>query len=102
MTNYAVATRATYGPGNRSKADQLAERLAGVYRTQPGFEHAYFITFDDAAGEFGSLIVFDTRAHAEAALDASRQPREETGMQVGIQRKGTPERRVVELFGPAE
>ncbi len=98
MTDYAVVTRALYGPAGRAKAEQLASRLASVYKAQPGFERADFLCFDEQAGDFGSLIVFDSRAHAEAALAASQQTREETTRELSIVRLGTPERVIAEVF----
>jgi hypothetical protein len=98
MAKYAVATRSIYGPGNRSRAAQMADRVQALYRSQTGFEHAHFFVFDDATTEVGSLVVFDSREHAEAAVGATRQQREDAGKQIGVQRQGTPEFRVVELY----
>ena len=98
MTDYAVVTRATYGPAGRRKAEELATRLASVYKAQPGFERADFLCFDDATGDFGSLVLFDSRAHAEAALESSQQTREQTTRELGIVRLGTPERSIAEVF----
>ncbi len=98
MTKFAVITRAMYGPGGRSKAETMASRLDAVYRLQPGYESAEYLSFDDATGEFGSLVLFDSKAHAEAAFQASQAVREQTTRDLGIVRHGTPERRIVEVL----
>jgi hypothetical protein len=100
MARYAVSTRSIYGPGNRSKAEASADRVYALYRSQPGFEHAHFIGFDEAIGEYGSLIIFDSKEHAEAAFNATRQQREQASRDLGIQRQGTPEFKIVELYEP--
>jgi hypothetical protein len=98
MTKYAVSTRVLYGPGGRPKAEEMARRLDAVYREKAGYETAYYLSFDDAIGEFGSFVVFDTREHAQAALAAGSPTRDRTTAELAIVRHGTPERRVVELF----
>jgi heme-degrading monooxygenase HmoA len=98
MTKYAVITRAVYGPDGRSKAEEMASRLDGIYRSQPGYERAEYLSFDDTTGEFGSLVLFDTKAHAESAFQASQRVREQTTRDLGIVRRGTPERRIVEVL----
>jgi heme-degrading monooxygenase HmoA len=100
MAKYAVATRSIYGPGNRAKAEASADRVYALYRSQPGFEHAHFIGFDEATGEYGSLTVFDNKEHAEAAFNATKQQREQVSRDLGIQRLGTSDFRIVELYEP--
>jgi len=98
MSKYAVITRAVYGPEGRHKAEEMASRLDSIYRTQPGYQRADYLSFDDTTGEFGSVVLFDTRAHAESAFQASQAVREQTTRQLGIMRRGTPERRIVEVL----
>ena len=98
MTKYALTTRATYGPNGRANAEEMAARLDRLYRSQPGYERADYISLDDESGDFGSFVVFDTKPHAEAALAASKETRERTTTELGIVRYGTPERRIVELL----
>jgi hypothetical protein len=76
----------------------MASRLDKVYRSQPGFERSEYLSFDDATGEFGSVVVFDTKAHAELAFQASQAIRERTTAELGIVRRGTSERRIVEVL----
>jgi hypothetical protein len=98
MTEYAVSTRAVYGPGGRRAAEEMARRLDAVYRTQAGYERAYYVSYDDATGEFGSFVVFDSKEHAELALGAGSQTREQTTAELAIVRHGIPERRIAEIF----
>jgi hypothetical protein len=100
MAKYAVATRTVYGAGMRSMAEQMADRVNALYRSQPGFDHAHFINFDEARGEYGSLIVFDSKEHADAAINATSQQREQARTGLGLQRQGTPELTVVEFYEP--
>jgi hypothetical protein len=76
----------------------MARRLDAVYRTQAGYERAYYVSYDDATGEFGSFVVFDTKEHAESALAASGRTREQTTAEFAIVRHGMPERRIAEIF----
>jgi hypothetical protein len=75
----------------------MARRLDAVYREKYGDGSAYYMPFDDAIGEFGCFVVFDTSEHAQA-LAAGSQTRDQTTAELAIVRHGTPERRVVELF----
>jgi hypothetical protein len=98
MTEYAVSTRAVYRPERRKAAQEMARRLTAVYRAQVEYERAYYVSFDDASGEVGSFVVFDSKEHVESALAASGRTREQTTADLAIVRHGTPERRIAEIF----
>ena len=88
------------GSGKRSEVEQLADRFAPIFRAQRGFKGVTFFEADAAAGEYGSFSLWDTREDAEAA-DAALMPQLQQAMGgAGPQGRGTPIRRIGEVFEP--
>lgn len=65
---YGILSEAFYGSGSRAKAEQLADRVAQDFRKQPGFRSATYFESDENNGEYGALVVWDTKEAAQAAL----------------------------------
>jgi hypothetical protein len=63
---YARFSVVSMGPGARARMEQLASRLDAMFRAQPGFRGVTFV-MDDAAGDYGSFSLWETREAAEAA-----------------------------------
>ena len=61
-----VLYRASAGPSLRSRLERATAEVGAVMRRQRGFRAAYGLV-DEAAGEFGGISFWDTRADAEAA-----------------------------------
>ena len=68
---YARFSVISVGPGMRPKMEELADRLAPVFRAQPGFRDVTFL-MDEADGDYGSFSLWETKEHAEAASAAIR------------------------------
>ena len=66
---YARFSVIAVGPGMRSRMEDLADRLAAVFRAQAGFRGVTFLV-DEQAGEYGSFSLWETREDAEAASAA--------------------------------
>ena len=66
--SYARLTLITLGPGQRSKAEALAEEMVPLVKAQPGNEGATFL-MDEENGEYGAFLLWDTKEHAEAAKE---------------------------------
>jgi heme-degrading monooxygenase HmoA len=88
------------GSGQRPEVETLAERFAPLFRAQKGFKSITFFEADAAAGEYGSLSLWETREEAEAA-DAALMPQLQQALGgAGLQVRGTPIRRIGEVFVP--
>jgi heme-degrading monooxygenase HmoA len=88
------------GSGKRSEVEKLADRFAPIFRAQRGFKSVTFFEADAAAGEVGSLSIWDTREEAETA-DAALMPQLQQAMGgAGLQVRGTPIRRIGEVIEP--
>jgi heme-degrading monooxygenase HmoA len=66
---YARFSVICVGPGMRHRMEELADRLAGRFEALPGFRAVTFL-MDEAAGDYGSFSLWDTRESAEAASAA--------------------------------
>jgi heme-degrading monooxygenase HmoA len=93
---YATLVMFTLGPETRSTAEKLAEQFAPVIRTQKGFKSITFLG-DDAAGEYASLTIYESKEDAEAA-GAGIGPQLEQALK-GIV-KGAPIIRLFEVREP--
>lgn len=63
---YVRLVRFSFGPGKRAVAQALADDLVPAIREQPGCQSA--VAFgDDQDGEYGLLVRWDSREHADAA-----------------------------------
>jgi hypothetical protein len=86
-----------FGPGRRDAAEALAAELGPVIRAQPGCASATFFG-DDADGQYGIFVRWDTQAHADAAA-AIVGPRLERHLAGKV--KAPPMRRLMEVIGAA-
>ena len=93
---YARLVILTLGPGMRSTAEKLADQFAPVLRTLKGFKGVTFLA-DDAAGEYASFSIWESKEDAEAAI-AATAPQLEQALS-GIA-KGPPTRRLFEVYEP--
>jgi heme-degrading monooxygenase HmoA len=66
---YARFSVVSLGPGMRSKMEDLADHLEPVFRARPGFRSVSFL-MDEAAGDYGSFSLWETREDAETASAA--------------------------------
>ena len=66
---YARFSVVSVGAGMRPRMEALAEQLAARFRTMPGFRSVTFV-MDEAAGDYGSFSLWDSREDAEAASTA--------------------------------
>lgn len=57
------------GPGQRAKAASLVEQFAPAISGRPGFARATFFG-DDASGEYGVAVLWESREAAEQAFEA--------------------------------
>jgi quinol monooxygenase YgiN len=87
-----------YGPGRRQEADALAAELGPLIRSQPGCSSATFFG-DDADGQYGIFVVWDTQAHADAAA-AIVAPRLERHLAGKV--KAQPTRRLFDVIASAQ
>jgi hypothetical protein len=55
------------GPGSRDVATKYADDAYKMTKTLKGFVSATYLIFDDAAGEYGAITVWETEADAAAA-----------------------------------
>ena len=56
-------------PGSRSTAEKIADQFAPVLKSRKGFRDATFI-LDDEAGEYGAIVLWESKEDAEAAAEA--------------------------------
>ena len=88
------------GSGQRAEFERLADQFAPIFRAQKGFKSVTFFEADAAAGEYGSFSLWDTREDAEAA-DAALMPQLQQAVSgLGVQMRGTPIRRIGEVYEP--
>jgi quinol monooxygenase YgiN len=88
------------GSGQRAEFERLAARFAPIFRAQKGFKSVTFFEADAAAGEYGSFSIWDTREDGEDA-DAALMPQLQQAVSgAGLQMRGTPIRRIGEVYEP--
>ncbi|MBI3966135.1 MAG: hypothetical protein HY329_10915 [Chloroflexi bacterium] len=97
MTKYAIAFRATFGPNIHAKMEQLASQVVNVYRAQPGFCSAIYLRYDDEIGEYGSLMIFDSRESAVEAFSRFVGQAPQLYQQLGIPLPPRPDVNIVEI-----
>ena len=68
---YARLVRFSLGPGKRAVAQALADDLAPLIRSQPGCQQVS-VFGDDAAGDYGIFVLWDSEANANAAAQLVR------------------------------
>jgi hypothetical protein len=85
------------GPGMRSFATGLADEGFKMAKAQPGFVNATYLVIDEAAGEYGSLTVWNTNADAMAAAEKLRPWLEQ---KLAGKAKSPPVVRVAEVYTP--
>ncbi len=66
--SYARLNLFTLGPGTRAAAEALADEMVPLVKAQPGNQGVTFL-MDEENGEYGALILFDTKEHADAAKE---------------------------------
>jgi len=95
MSGFARLVYFNLGPGQRSAAEALAKELGPLIRSQRGCANATFFG-DDADGQYGIFVLWDTQAHADeaAAIVAPRLERHLAGKV-----KSAPTRRLFEVMG---
>lgn len=96
---YARLNMFSIGAGKRAAAEKLVNDFAPVFKTQKGFKGVTFFG-DDAAGEYGSFSLWDTRQDAEAANAAMLPQLQRALAGAGLQIQGTPVRRIAEVVEP--
>ena len=63
---YVRLVRFKFGPGKRAAAQALADNLVPAIHEQAGCQ-SVAVFGDDQDGEYGLLVRWDTREHADAA-----------------------------------
>ena len=92
---YARLTTWRVGAENRPKLQRLADEVSRQLRGMGGFRSVTFLA-DDAAGEYCSLTVWDSREAAEAAQQAQADRMRQAVADLGAQ----PEVRALEVYEP--
>lgn len=54
------------GPGKRSVAEAIADKVVSAIRAQPGCDRCEFFA-DDEAGDYGFIVLWASKSAAEAA-----------------------------------
>lgn len=93
---YANQVMFTLGPGKRSIADKLFDQFSPAIRARKGFRSVTFLG-DDTVGEYGALIVFESKEDADATFEAL-SPQLQQAV-VGIA-ESPPTRRLFEVLEP--
>ena len=93
---YANQITFTLGAGKRSVAEGLVSKFAPALAAQKGFERVTFLA-DDGAGEYGALVVFESREDADATF-AAVFPQLEQALAGVVQ--GEPRRQLFEVLEP--
>ena len=95
MSGFARLVYYNLGPGQRSAAEALTKELGPLIRSQNGCANVTFFG-DDADGQYGIFVLWDTQAHADdaAAVVAPRLERHLAGKV-----KAAPTRRLFEVMG---
>ncbi len=66
---YARLAILTVGSGMRERMEKLADEVAPHYKAQKGIKSLTFFA-DDAANEYGTISLWETREDAEAVNEA--------------------------------
>ncbi len=84
------------GPGNRSRVEEFADRLAGVYKAQKGFKSLCFLAHE-SGNDWGSFVLWETADEADAAGKAGVSFLQEN---LGDILNGPPIVQVFEVYEP--
>ena len=93
---YAVLTQFTVAHGMWAQMAKSTDQLFAVIKSQKGFKQATFFG-DDAAGKYNALILWDSKANADASY-AVTSPRIQQGL--GTVLKAPPVRQAFETYEP--
>lgn len=85
------------GPGGRATATGMADEAFKMVKGLPGFVSATYLIFDEAAGDYGSMTIWNTEADAAAAAE-KLQPWLEKNLSGKV--KAPPMVRVAEVYQP--
>ncbi len=91
---YARLVRFSLGPGNETKAQELAEEMAPLIAEQPGCE-AVTVFGDHGEGDYGIYVLWDTQEHADIAAGVVRPRLNE---HLAGNAKAPPETRLFEVL----
>jgi heme-degrading monooxygenase HmoA len=93
---YAVLVLYTLPPENRSHVDRLANQSVPFLKALKGFRGATFIS-DEAANEYGSFSLWDSKENAEASIEAGPPALGRALSRIG---GSTPVSRLFEVYEP--
>jgi heme-degrading monooxygenase HmoA len=65
---YARLSTFVLGPGMRATGEKITGEMAPQIKGRKGFKDVYFIG-DDATGEYGAFILWETKEDAESAKE---------------------------------
>jgi hypothetical protein len=92
---YVRLVQFNLGPGKRSAAEAIADKVIPAIRKQPGCERCEFIT-DDEAGDYGIVVHWASRQAADTAASVITP----ILMPALSAAKGTPSIRLFEVYEP--
>jgi len=79
---YARLVLFKLGAGNRPAAERMIAQFAAAIQKRQGFKGVTFLA-DDAVGEYGGLIIWESKADAEAAFAALNPALEQALQEAG-------------------
>ena len=88
----------TAGLGTRAAAEKLADQFAPGFKAQKSFKSVTFFIADDAAGEYASFSIWETKEDAEAANATLLPQLQQAVTEAGLQVQGTPILRIGEVY----
>ena len=95
---YARVIKFTLASGTRDDAIAMADKFYPITKTLPGFVSATYLIYDEQAGDYGSITVWQTKADAENAAEKLGAHMSEQYAQA---LKGPPELLTAEVYQPA-
>ena len=87
--------RFNLGPGRRSEAEAIADKVVPLIRAQRGLERCEFIT-DDQTGDYGLVVLWST----QEAADAASQVVSPVLMRALAEAKASPDIRLFDVYEP--
>ncbi|MFX1512050.1 MAG: YdhR family protein [Promethearchaeota archaeon] len=94
---YARLTLFNLGPGKRETAEKIMGQFAPKIKEREGFIKATFVA-DDTVGEYGGIILFESKKDAETAFKELSPRLQETLS--GIQGEPTFNTKLFEVLEP--
>ena len=91
---YARLVRFSLGQGKRAVAQSVADEIAPKIAAQPGCQ-GVTVFGDDASGEYGLFVLWDSEANANAAAGVIRPQLNEV---IGQHVQGPPDARLFEVL----